>query len=333
MKKIAGFFVLFSLCCAVFGQTESDFEYEKVAPSGAQGTSPRVTITNYSGRATTVAIPSTLGGVRVSRIGNNAFKSKGLISVDISPVVTDIGQEAFAGNQLEIITIGQGVNLGARSFENNFVTYYNNKGKTGGIFRYNKTLRVWQTEEEARLAAEAEARRRAAEQAKPVPPPPPRPAPPPPPPPSYSDYSDFDIGVHLLMGAVLNAGYNDLLSFGLNIQGGVRLRMDEVTLDLLGQVEGALMILFLPCWGAGVIGELHFSDSFGLGFGTGIANGMGALITESDGHMENRQYMRGAMIFFPDSFDEVSKVTIYGDYFLNSNWRFGVAFHVNYDDL
>jgi hypothetical protein len=355
-KKIAGLFMLLGVCCAVSGQTERDFKFENVAPTGAQGTSPRVTITDYDGRATVVAIPPTLGGVRVSRIGNGAFKDKGLRSVDIPSVVTDIEQEAFAGNQLDIITIGQGVNLGPRSFENNFIGYYNNRGKSAGTYSYNRALSVWQSEaeytawlltlsEEARKRAEAEeAQRRAEEAARRAKEstltvkedPPPEPKTQPSYSPSYSSYdSDIDIDFNPLLSLrmFMMAGYEDCLAGGLNLRAGFGISADDFAMNFVGYLEGGLSVLFFfPTWGYGAIGELHFDD-FGFGFGTGMAASLAGFWLDGDFTSQHRQYLRGALILPFDGLFDSRKITLYADYFLNSNWRFGVAFHYNFLDL
>ena len=68
--------------------TDGDFEYT-VSGSNA-------TITDYTGSATELIIPSTLGGYTVTSIGNSAFYNcTSLTSVEIPNTVTSIGDAAF----------------------------------------------------------------------------------------------------------------------------------------------------------------------------------------------------------------------------------------------
>lgn len=87
-----------SLQAATFG----DFEYEE-SESG-------VTITGYTGSATTLDIPDTINGKPVTAIGEDAFQYRSLTSVTIPDSVTTIGADAFKEcRSLTSVTIGNNV--------------------------------------------------------------------------------------------------------------------------------------------------------------------------------------------------------------------------------
>ena len=58
-------------------------------------TNQTVTITGYTGTNGVVAIPSTINGLPVTSIGDNAFGNSGLTNITIPNSVTSIGDEAF----------------------------------------------------------------------------------------------------------------------------------------------------------------------------------------------------------------------------------------------
>jgi len=70
-----------------------------------------------------VDIPSSIGGLTVTSIGNGAFSYRQLTSVTIPDSVTDIGGWAFEANQLTSVTIGCGIStLGREVFAINKLT-------------------------------------------------------------------------------------------------------------------------------------------------------------------------------------------------------------------
>ena len=58
---------------------------------------------------TNLIIPSTINGKRVTTIGDSAFSSNQLTSVEIPNSVTTIGYSAFSSNQLTSVIIGNGI--------------------------------------------------------------------------------------------------------------------------------------------------------------------------------------------------------------------------------
>ena len=81
----------------------------------------KATITDYSGSATNLTIPSTLGGYSVTAIGNRAFRNcTSLTAVTIGDRVTTIGSSAFEFcTSLGSVTIGNSVTyIGWYAFSN-----------------------------------------------------------------------------------------------------------------------------------------------------------------------------------------------------------------------
>jgi len=75
-------------------------------------------------------IPDTIWGIPVTRIGNEAFKSKGLTSVIIPNGVISIGKEAFAYNEISIVTIPNSVTyIDTAAFKQTHYTSEQQKGK------------------------------------------------------------------------------------------------------------------------------------------------------------------------------------------------------------
>ena len=94
-------------------ETSGDWMYE-VSGSNA-------TITDYSGSATNLTIPSTLGGYTVTRIGEEAFRACGtLVNVSIPSSITRINDGAFENcTALESISIPSSVTyIAERAFYN-----------------------------------------------------------------------------------------------------------------------------------------------------------------------------------------------------------------------
>ena len=82
-----------------------------------------VEITGYTGGSWEVRIPPRIQGLPVTKIGNNAFRDRNLISVTIPSSVTHIGEGAFYGNQLTSVTIPNSVTTIEHSaFRNNQLT-------------------------------------------------------------------------------------------------------------------------------------------------------------------------------------------------------------------
>jgi uncharacterized repeat protein (TIGR02543 family) len=74
-------------------------------------TGDKVTIINYIGYEKDIAIPSTLGGYKVTTIGDRVCNFKSLTSITIPHSVTKIGDTAFAYNRLTSLTIPDSVTI------------------------------------------------------------------------------------------------------------------------------------------------------------------------------------------------------------------------------
>ena len=87
----------------------------------AQGT---LTITSYdTSGGLAIIIPSEINGIPVTAIATDAFKNKGLTSVEIPNSVTSIGYAAFLNNQLTSVVIPNSVtSIGNSAFYNNKLT-------------------------------------------------------------------------------------------------------------------------------------------------------------------------------------------------------------------
>ena len=81
-----------------------------------------VIITGYVGEAMDIKIPPKIRGKRVVSIEKKAFEGIGLVSVVIPYSVKNIGECAFANNQLTDITMGGVTHVGDSAFENNRLT-------------------------------------------------------------------------------------------------------------------------------------------------------------------------------------------------------------------
>ena len=71
-------------------KTEGDYQYIEIDNS--------VTIISYNGTDTEITIPSILGGLPVTQIGNSAFINTTLVDVTIPDSITHIGEYAFMFN-------------------------------------------------------------------------------------------------------------------------------------------------------------------------------------------------------------------------------------------
>ena len=117
-KRIFSFFLALCMLCTLLpttvfaATTSSGLEYEIVDNS-------YVKITRYSGSATTLTVPDTIGGKPVKVIGNAAFVNcTDLKNITLSKNLTEIGNGAFSNcMDLESITIPTGVTkIGSDAF-------------------------------------------------------------------------------------------------------------------------------------------------------------------------------------------------------------------------
>jgi hypothetical protein len=127
MKTKNGILILLltGLCAATFAQNRSDFEFN--LDGGV--------ITGYNGSETEVIIPDRIDGVPVTYINNSVFKDKNLTSVSIPDNIKGIGPQAFAGNKLEKVVIGNDVDMVTSAFSAEFIRkYLDEPRKAGGTY-------------------------------------------------------------------------------------------------------------------------------------------------------------------------------------------------------
>lgn len=88
------------------------------------GTNKSITINNYDASCgDSVIIPQTINGYSVKEIGSSAFKSKGLVSVQIPNNILYIASYAFEDNQLTTIEIPNSIKIiREQAFYNNQLT-------------------------------------------------------------------------------------------------------------------------------------------------------------------------------------------------------------------
>ena len=100
---------------------EDNYDWgDYITTDNADGT---ISIIDYVGTNTDLAIPSIIRGKLVTRIENESFKSKGLASIIIPDSVVSIGNHAFLNNNITLLTIGNGVQtMGASAFASNKLT-------------------------------------------------------------------------------------------------------------------------------------------------------------------------------------------------------------------
>ena len=94
------FIVSFFALTTTFAQNENDFE-----------TDGKGMITAYKKKSSVLVIPSQIGGIPVTAIGDFAFQSCELTGVIIPHGITSIGQGAFAENYLRDVIIPESVHF------------------------------------------------------------------------------------------------------------------------------------------------------------------------------------------------------------------------------
>ena len=123
VKNAVLILLLTGLCAAAFAQNRSsDFEFNP-----EEGI-----ITGYRGSGTEVIIPDRIDGIPVNYINNSVFKDRNLTSVSIPDNIKGIGPQAFAGNKLERIVIGNDVDMVTSAFSAEFIRKYLEEPRRAG---------------------------------------------------------------------------------------------------------------------------------------------------------------------------------------------------------
>jgi hypothetical protein len=145
------------------------------------------------------------------------------------------------------------------------------------------------------------------------------------------DANDRIVEFDFHIGAYLNGWHENLLTFGMPLQIGVKFNFANMALSLLGEAAAGLGVpsvteLYSPLleWHYGGMGEFYFpGKKIGLGFGYGIVDSY--LIQIQDfppSQTFNTTYMRFALIFRGSS-----KLTLYGNLYDSGNWGIGIMWH------
>jgi len=128
MKNRILILLLTGLCAAAFAQNKNDFEFNP--DDGA--------ITGYLGSGSEVIIPDRINGVPVTYIDNSVFRDKNLTSVSIPDNIKNIGPNAFTGNKLEKVVIGNEVDMMTSAFPPDFINkYLDEPRRAGGTYSFN----------------------------------------------------------------------------------------------------------------------------------------------------------------------------------------------------
>ncbi|MDR0408900.1 MAG: leucine-rich repeat domain-containing protein [Spirochaetaceae bacterium] len=88
-------------------------------------------ITGYNGNGKTIVIPTSIDGIPVRKIGDMAFRLKGITEISLPQGLEIIGDQAFFGNQLSIVVIPTSVRVIADSaFDSNMLKKVTNADLT-----------------------------------------------------------------------------------------------------------------------------------------------------------------------------------------------------------
>jgi len=158
MKMKKGIFILLLtiLCAATFAQNRSDFEFN---PDGG-------IITGYNGSGSEVIIPDRIDGVPVAYISTSVFKDRNLTGVSIPDNIKGIGPQAFAGNRLEKIIIGNDVDMATSAFPADFIRkYLDEPRRAGGTYTFSDDKWEYRAEGIRYLTPEVAAQADASQQA------------------------------------------------------------------------------------------------------------------------------------------------------------------------
>jgi hypothetical protein len=98
-----------------------------------QGANKSIVITGYNGTEKALVIPASIDGLPVRKIGDGAFRLKGLTEVVIPDGIEVIGNQAFFGNKLELVIIPSSVKeIAASAFDSNMLRRVTN-GKAAAV--------------------------------------------------------------------------------------------------------------------------------------------------------------------------------------------------------
>jgi hypothetical protein len=232
-----------------------------------------------------------LGSSLVS-IGSGVFKNNKLEGISIPARVKSIGADAFWSNPITSIAIGGGVDLGNRSFDGEFKSYYDDCFKLPGLYYKGDMRDRWSGGFVSK--------------------------------PHLLMDAGFGLEAGFLSApweaafarSFRHMGVDARLGFGFNFD---LLWLNMSAIGIGGTKFGKGILGFY----AGGMGELYLYDGFGLGFGGGVFYGsFEALDIEK---MRTLPFLRGELIFR----GRKHKFSFFGEYYVDERWGFGLLWHVD----
>jgi hypothetical protein len=152
---------------------------------------------------------------------------------------------------------------------------------------------------------------------------------------SWRPEPSVDFGFASYLGTYLQGWHQNLVSFGIPLQLGVKLELPVVTLDLLGEASGGMGFGNLFEYHLGGTLEIFFFDKIGLGAGMGFYGNtmnLGLGIDDTGETPINyappveTSYYRFSLIFRGGGYRNQVKTSLYAELYGDGKWGIGIAF-------
>jgi hypothetical protein len=139
MKKILFASLLFAMSCILMAQQRSTGEFTVEIWQVSQQNA--AVIVGYNGASVHITIPEQINGYPVAGIGDNAFRSRRIESVNFPPTLVFIGNYAFYDNRLTGISLPAKVaSIGTGAFDNNYIN--RNPSASPSATTYTRTFTI-----------------------------------------------------------------------------------------------------------------------------------------------------------------------------------------------